>query len=224
MAPDAILGREAELATIARFFDDVGQGPRALLIEGDAGIGKTTLWRESVRLAQRRGRVLISRASDAEARLSFAVLGDVLVPALDEGGLERLPARQRRSLEAALMLGEPAGSRPDSRAVALAVLEVLRSLAAEDPLTLAIDDVQWVDGPSARAFAFALRRFVDEPITVVAARRMASGVLDSAGPGRVAPGRRRSAHHRSDRSGSARTIAPSAAGPRLRSPPRATDP
>ena len=177
MAPDAILGREAELATIARFFDDVGLGPRALLIEGAAGIGKTTLWRESVRLAQRRGRVLISRPSEAEARLSFAVLGDVLVPALD-GAMWELPVGQRDALEAALLLGRPARTRPDARAVSLAVLGVLRALASVAPLTIAIDDVQWTDAPSARAMAFSLRRLAHEPVTVVAAKRAAPGLTD----------------------------------------------
>jgi predicted ATPase len=81
VAPDAILGRDQELAAITSFFDDERSGPRALLLEGDAGIGKTTLWRESVRLAESKGLVLSSRASEAETRLSFTVLGDLLVPA-----------------------------------------------------------------------------------------------------------------------------------------------
>ncbi len=177
MAPDAIFGRDEELAAITRFFDDERSASRALLLEGDAGIGKTTLWSEAVRLAESRGLVLSSRASQAETRLSFTVLGDVLVPALD-GAVEELSVSQRNALEAALLLGRPSRSRPDARAVSLAVLGVLRALASVTPLTIAIDDLQWVDGPSARALAFALRRFVDEPVTVVAARRMASGVPD----------------------------------------------
>ena len=85
MAPDTVLGREDELAAIASFFDDDRPTPRALLLEGEAGIGKTTLWREAVRLAEGRGRVLASRASEAEAKLSFTVLGDLLTSALDDG-------------------------------------------------------------------------------------------------------------------------------------------
>ena len=77
MAHDSILGREEELATIVRFFDG-GSGPRALLLEGEAGIGKTTLWREAVRLAEERGRALEARPSEVETKLSFGVLGDLL--------------------------------------------------------------------------------------------------------------------------------------------------
>ena len=175
MAPDAIFGRDGELAAIARFFEDGRPRSRTLLLEGDAGIGKTTLWVEAVRLAKSRSRVLSSRASQAETRMSFTVLGDLLVPAL-EGPMAELPASQRNALEAALLLGKPTRTRPDARAVSLAVLGVLRALSSGAPLTIAIDDVQWVDAPSARALTFALRRLMDEPVTVIAAQRSASGV------------------------------------------------
>ena len=177
MAPDAIFGRDGELAAITRFLEAERAGSRALVLEGDAGIGKTTLWLEAVRLAESRSLVLSSRASEAEARMSFTVLGDLLVPAL-EGPMADLPAGQRNALEAALLLGRPARTRPDARAVSLAVLGVLRALASGAPLTIAVDDVQWVDAPSARALAFALRRLADEPVTVVVAKRSAVGPPD----------------------------------------------
>ena len=176
MTPDAIFGRDEELAAITRFFEDE-RAAHALVLEGDAGIGKTTLWREAVRLAESRSLVLSSRASEAETTMSFTVLGDLLVPAL-EGPMADLPAGQRSALEAALLLGRPARTRPDARAVSLAVLGVLRALASGAQLTIAIDDVQWADAPSARALAFALRRLADEPVTVVAAKRSASAVSD----------------------------------------------
>ena len=84
VAPDAILGREAELAAADRFFDGVPQGPTALLIEGEAGIGKTTIWHEAVRRGASTSRVLVSRASENETKLSFTVLTDLLEPALDD--------------------------------------------------------------------------------------------------------------------------------------------
>jgi DNA-binding CsgD family transcriptional regulator len=177
VAPDVILGREEELATIARFFEDDRSGPGALLLEGEAGIGKTTLWSESLRLAQANGLVLSCRASEAETRLSFTVLGDLLAPVLDRT-LEDLPEGQRGALEAALLLGPPVHSRPDARAVSVAVLAVLRSLASERPVTIAIDDVQWTDTPSARTLVFALRRLNDQPLSVVATRRVAAGLAD----------------------------------------------
>jgi DNA-binding CsgD family transcriptional regulator len=178
LAQNTILGREEELAAIARFIDDDRSGPRALLLEGEAGIGKSTLWRETLRLAKGKGGlVLTSRAAQMEARLSFAVLGDLLTPIL-EGAIEELPPGQRGALEAALLLGPPVRSRPDARAVSLAVLGVLRSLAAVGPLTIAIDDVQWTDTPSARALAFALRRLDEGSVSVVATRRVAPGLTD----------------------------------------------
>ncbi|MEX0755062.1 MAG: AAA family ATPase [Actinomycetota bacterium] len=177
MAPVAIIGRAEELAAIARFFEDARPGSSALVLEGDAGIGKTTLWREAVRLAERTSLILSSRASEAEARMSFAVLGDLLTPVL-EGPMAELPAGQRNALEAALLLGSPGPTRPDARAVSLAVLGVLRALASGAPLTIAVDDAQWIDAPSARALAFALRRLEDEPVTLVAATRSPTGASD----------------------------------------------
>jgi DNA-binding CsgD family transcriptional regulator len=176
VAQDPILGREEELAAIARFIDDE-HSPRALLLEGEAGIGKSTLWRAGLRLAEAKGLVLTSRAAEVEARLSFAVLGDLLAPVL-EAGLKDLPSGQRGALDAALLLGPPARSRPDARAVSLAVLGVLRSLTSDRQVTIAIDDVQWTDTPSARALAFALRRVDERSISVLATKRAAPGLTD----------------------------------------------
>ena len=175
MAPDTIIGRADELGAVERFFDGELSGARGLLIEGDAGIGKTTVWREAVRIAEGAGSVLTSRASEAEVRLSFTVLGDLLVPALNDDLFAELPVGQRRGLEAALLLAEHSSTRPDARAVSLAVLAVLRALARTGTLTIAMDDLQWVDAPSARALTFALRRLEAEPVTVVAARRVEPG-------------------------------------------------
>ena len=178
VAPDAILGREAELAAADRFFDSAPQGPTALLIEGEAGIGKTTIWHEAVRRGASTSRVLVSRASENETKLSFTVLTDLLEPALDDAA-DDLPAPQRRALEAALLREDVTdGTRLDARAVSLGVLGVLRSLAALGPVTLAIDDLQWTDPPSARCLAFALRRMVGEQITVVATRRITPQLQD----------------------------------------------
>jgi DNA-binding CsgD family transcriptional regulator/tetratricopeptide (TPR) repeat protein len=178
VAPAAIIGRSAELDIVARFYEREPSGARGLLIEGEAGIGKTTVWREAARIAAQRGLVLTSRASEAEARLSFTTLGDLLFAVLDEKLLGRLPAGQRRGLEAALLLGDRHSPKPDQRAVSLAVLGVLRQLARSEPVTIAIDDVQWIDPPSARAISFALRRVEAEPVDVVIARRNGAGSTD----------------------------------------------
>jgi DNA-binding CsgD family transcriptional regulator len=178
VAPDTIIGRAHELDVVASFFDHDSAGAHGLLIEGTAGVGKSTVWHEAVRIAGTEGRVLTARASEAEARLSFTVLGDLLVPALDAEVLGGLAGRQRRALDAALLLSDGTPVRPDHRAVSLAVLAVLRALAEHGPLTIAIDDVQWVDAPSARTLVFALRRIETERVAVVAARRLEPGSSD----------------------------------------------
>jgi DNA-binding CsgD family transcriptional regulator len=171
VAPDTIVGRQRELGTVKRFLDDASL-PRTLLIEGEAGIGKTTIWTEAARLAGADGRLLTARPSESEAKLSFSVLTDLLAPTLSEVR-DELPVPQVRALELALLLKAPAvGARVDARAVSLGTLGVLRSLAARMPLTIAIDDVHWIDAASSRSLAFALRRLVDESVTVVAARRV----------------------------------------------------
>jgi hypothetical protein len=74
-----ILGRDAELARVQDFLETVSERPWALLLEGAAGIGKTTLWQAGVSIARARGhRVLACRAAESEARLSYAALGDLL--------------------------------------------------------------------------------------------------------------------------------------------------
>jgi hypothetical protein len=131
---EQIVGRERELESIARFLEAVPNGSAALVIEGEAGIGKTTLWQAGVDLAGTLGlRVLSTRAGQSEARLSFTALGDLLEPVVDEW-LPTLPDPQRTALEVALLRARSTGPAPDPRAVSLAALAVLRSAATSDPL------------------------------------------------------------------------------------------
>ena len=166
-----VVGRESEIDSVHDFLEAVPGGPIALLIEGEVGIGKTTLWREGIAEAGERGlQVLTSRPVEAEIALPFTVLGDLLGDVPD-AALGRLPDPQREALEVALLR---AGTKPGGlqrRAVALGVLGALRVLAEDTPLVLAIDDTQWLDPPSADALAFAARRLRDEPIGFLLARR-----------------------------------------------------
>jgi DNA-binding CsgD family transcriptional regulator len=180
VAPDAIFGREAELAAVARFLDAPVTGARALLISGEAGIGKTTIWLEALRRSEGNSRLLRARASDRETALGFAVLTDLVEPAWSDVTGE-LPPPQQRALESALLLEDPA-TRLDPRAVALATLGALRSLSARESLVIAIDDVQWVDTVSARALSFALRRLSTERVTVIASQRTRPGARDPIAP------------------------------------------
>ena len=166
-----IVGREAELAVLAAFLDDARPLPAALVLEGEAGIGKTTLWQRGIDAAGgRRYRVLSCRPAAAEARLSFSALADLVEPVVAHA-LRPLTPPQRRALTAALLLEAPKGPAVDPRAVASAVLAALRVLARDTPLLVAVDDVQWVDSASAAALAFGLRRLADEPVALLLAHR-----------------------------------------------------
>lgn len=164
-----IVGREDELAQIEAFLTEEGQ--RALLLEGEAGIGKTTLWRWGLESAEARGRhVLTCAAVSSEAQLAFTALRDLLAEAFDAAA-PQLPAPQRRALGVALLREEPEGAPPDRGAVGAAFLSTLRVLAEERPLLVAIDDVRWLDAASALVLAYAARRLRDEPVQLLLTSR-----------------------------------------------------
>jgi AAA ATPase domain len=153
-----VVGREDEVAALVDFLDARARLPGVLLLEGEAGVGKTTLWRHGVELAAERGyRVLSCSGSSSETQLSFVALGDLLGDVLQEV-LPVLPTPQARGLAVALLVEEAEGSSQDQRAIALAFVGALRLLARSQPVAVAIDDLQWLDRPSAFVLEFALRR------------------------------------------------------------------
>jgi DNA-binding CsgD family transcriptional regulator len=165
-----VVGRESELALLGGFLEGVSSG-RSLVLAGEPGIGKTTLWEAGIHDAGERGLgVLSARASSAETQLSFAALID-LCDAVDAALLEGLAPRQRIALEVALLRAEPAPAPPESHAIALGFLNVLRAMSARAPLLVAIDDIQWLDAPSAEALAFVARRLDGEPLGFLLSRR-----------------------------------------------------
>ena len=170
-----VVGREPELEAVRALLDAVPVGPVALLIDGDAGIGKTTIWRQGVALAGERAlRVLACRPVEAEITLPFAALGDLLGDVPD-AALARLPAPQREALEAALLRADARPGGLQRRAIALGVLGVMRELASDTPLLVAVDDTQWLDPPSADALAFVARRLRDERVGLLLSRRTEAG-------------------------------------------------
>jgi DNA-binding CsgD family transcriptional regulator/tetratricopeptide (TPR) repeat protein len=165
-----LVGREAEVAVLAGFLAAGRATPQALVLDGAAGIGKTTLVDTTVDEARERGYAVFScRPARAEVAFSFAALADLLSPVLPEG-LDRLPAPQRRALAAALLLEEVEGAAPDERAIAFAVFQLL-GVRGAGPLLIVIDDVQWLDAASASVLAFALRRLTAAPVAILVARR-----------------------------------------------------
>ena len=184
-ATTAVIGREAEQEAIRAFL--AGTGMRALVIEGEAGIGKTTLWSAAVAEAAQGGyRVLACRPAGSEVQLSFAALGDLLDGVLEQA-LAELPTPQRRALEVALLLEEAAGPPPDQRAVGLALLGVLRLLVDSHPVLVAIDDAQWLDPSTAAVLEYAVRRLRAEPIALLAALRAEPGRPARTGLGAATP-------------------------------------
>jgi ATP/maltotriose-dependent transcriptional regulator MalT len=172
-----VIGREEELDSIEAFLTEVEQGPAALVLSGEPGIGKTILWETCVdKAAERFGRVLTSHGVEAEATLSFAGLSELLGPVLEEAA-DSLAAPRRRALEIALLLAEPGEHPPDAHAIGLAVLDVLHALAGRGPLVVALDDVQWLDPSSAAVLQIALRRLREEPIGLLATLRGAREVV-----------------------------------------------
>lgn len=174
-ADATVVGRERELASLRSFFFAGRGGPAAIVLEGDAGIGKTTLWQAGLAIASEAGyRVLACQPAAAETQLAFAALADLLSDVRDDV-LPALSKSQRRALEMALLLDEPDGPPLDVRALAGAFLGVLRHLAAASPVLAAVDDTQWLDAPSRDVLEFAIRRLPVEPVGLLVSRRGLGG-------------------------------------------------
>jgi DNA-binding CsgD family transcriptional regulator len=152
-----VIGRDAELAALLGFVQERG-GARALVLRGGPGVGKTTLWRAGIEAAREQGaRILAAAPSESETKLSYAAVADLL-EGLEPDLLGSLPAPQARALEVALLRVRPGRRPPEPRAVAAALLGVLRELGRARRVLVAVDDLQWLDPSSAEALAFAARR------------------------------------------------------------------
>jgi DNA-binding CsgD family transcriptional regulator/tetratricopeptide (TPR) repeat protein len=169
-----LVGREEELQRVELFLEAARHEPRALLIEGEAGAGKTSVWDAALAAAERaNSHTLAARPAEAETGFAYAALGDLLRGHLD--ALSGLPSRQQRALEVALLLEQEGAEQPDQQSVALAVLGVFRRLAADRSVVVAVDDVQWLDPASALVLRFAIRRLDHGPIALLVAWRTDGG-------------------------------------------------
>jgi AAA ATPase domain len=172
-AQSVLVGRETELAVLEEMLGS-GLDARALVLVGEPGIGKTTLWTAASAAAGKRGWVVLSaRPAAAEAEFSLAGLTDLL-EGIAADVVDALAGPQRRALEVALLREEPEGAPRGPRVLAAAVLGVLRGLAAAGPVLVAVDDVQWLDPPSSQALAFAARRLAGDDVRFLLARREGS--------------------------------------------------
>ncbi|HEX2086402.1 MAG TPA: AAA family ATPase [Solirubrobacteraceae bacterium] len=179
-----LVEREREVATLASLVDEAlaGEG-RVVLVEGPAGIGKTRLLAEARRTAAASGaRALFARAGELERDFPFGVVRQLFEAAVAD------PAARERALAgaaagAAQVFGAPDGDeeRDDaSFAVLHGLYWLALNLAAEQPLVLAIDDLQWCDPPSLRFVAYLARRLEGQPVLVAATVRSAEPPTDAA--------------------------------------------
>jgi hypothetical protein len=173
------VGRDVELAGLDAFIADPDTGARGYILVGEPGIGKTIVWEATLNgVRGRAALILVARLAEPEQGLSFAGLSDLLSPVAADL-LPALPPPQRRALEVALLLREPGPEAVDPRAIGSAARTSFEVLAAAGPIVLAIDDLQWLDGPSAGALAFALRRIHRLPVRLLATIRSGPGERES---------------------------------------------
>ncbi|MDA0164444.1 ATP-binding protein [Solirubrobacter ginsenosidimutans] len=162
-----LLGRRSECDTLDRLVDAVRAGEsRALVVRGEAGVGKSALLEYLVGRASG-CRVESVAGVQSEMELTFAALGQLCAPMLAQ--LDSLPEPQRDALGTAL--GLRPGPAPDRLLVGLAVLSLLAGVAEARPLVCVIDDAQWLDDASAQALTFAARRLRSESVALVFAVR-----------------------------------------------------
>ncbi len=166
-----MIGREGELLVVDAFLERAGAGFSALALEGEAGIGKTTVWLAALQRAEARGfRVLSCRPAKTETKLALSAVADLL-ERVPESAFDALPARQRQAIEVVLMRTGVAERPPPPRVLATAIRSMLADLT-RDGLLVAVDDVQWIDRASAGVLAFALRRLGDMRMGWLFARRL----------------------------------------------------
>jgi DNA-binding CsgD family transcriptional regulator len=172
-----LVGRDAEIAEIWAFLSAASGAPAALAITGDAGIGKTVVWRHVLQVAGQSFRVLSCQPTPAERPLAFSALDDLFGRVADEV-LPTLEQPRRRAVEGALLrdasqghilAGPSQASRqlPEPRVLARGMLDALRILSGVAPLMVAVDDAQWLDRSSAGALEFCFRRLQREPVFIL---------------------------------------------------------
>ncbi|MFF7216153.1 AAA family ATPase [Streptomyces sp. NPDC008238] len=171
--PDQVIGRGEVLA---RARGHLVQGG-SLLLYGPAGIGKSTVLRTLAEEYGAEPTVLRCSATESESHLPFLALVDLLGLVADRVS-DRLPAPQRAALESALTGRGESSLQRDGLALRLAVLSVLRALAADGPVLIVVDDLQWMDPASAELLAFAARRVAELPVRVLGAVRTDSDPQD----------------------------------------------
>ncbi|PYY32539.1 helix-turn-helix transcriptional regulator [Curtobacterium sp. MCBD17_030] len=176
------MGRADELAALTRILDDATEGGiaergSALVVEGEAGIGKTALLAAVERHARRTGfRILTCTGIQSANSIGFDGLHELLHPLLAYSAT--LPPRQRAALLTALAIED--GPSPDRLLVSTATLGLLEEAASHRPVFVRAEDLQWLDRSTVEVLNFVGRRLTNTPVVIIAAVR--SGHAPNAAP------------------------------------------
>jgi predicted ATPase len=174
-----LLGRDVESQRLVALIHDVHVRGAAIVVRGEAGIGKSALLAQVRRVAAAEGmRILTATGVESEAQLPFAGLHQLLRPILSLR--EELAVPQRDAVGAAFGMADAAA--PDLFLIALAALNMVAEAAAQAPVVLLIEDAHWLDRASADVLTFVARRLESEPVIMLAAVRDGyPGPFDEAG-------------------------------------------
>src|SRR6478736_5809681 len=155
----AVVSRPLEFRAVTEFLRSASQQPSGLVIEGEPGIGKTTLWLSALEEARGRGyQVFSARVGQAESVLAYAAVADLLRD-IDDFVLAELSDVQRVAVDRVLLRASSEDHTTDQHVVAAAFAAVFDRLVTDSPVLIAIDDLQWLDRSSKDVLAFAARRF-----------------------------------------------------------------
>ncbi len=163
--------RSAEERSVGKFLDRARVHPTALFVEGEPGIGKTTLWLAAIRRAREQGFVVLSaQGAPTESSLAYGTLAD-LVHDVQGDAWSTLPEPQRAALQGVVEQRAISGRGDDARAVSAAFLTLLHELANRSPVLVAVDDIPWIDRSSRDVLSFAARRLAG-PIGLLITERL----------------------------------------------------
>src|SRR4051794_30145568 len=162
-----LVDREGEQSELAERLTAVRSGEsRALVVRGDAGVGKTALMDHALGSVAS-ARTLRARGVESEMELAYAALHQLCAPLLD--GLPELPEPQRDALRT--IFGQYPGPPPERFMVGLSVLSLVSNAARPTPLLCLVEDAQWLDQSSAQVLGFVARRLQAESILMVFSSR-----------------------------------------------------
>ncbi|CAG6390692.1 AAA family ATPase [Streptomyces cocklensis] len=161
-----LVGREREQEVLSEFVR--APGGRALVLRGDAGVGKSTLLERVVELAAGEGQEVIRAAGvEAESELPFAGLHQFLYPL--RSSIDQLDGGHREVFD--VVFGRSAGAPPSVMTLGIAVLDLLSLVASDKPLLLVVDDGQWLDAASTEVCGFVGRRLTGSSVRLVVGLR-----------------------------------------------------